>query len=71
VGVLHPHLPGDKSVEFANGNSNTAAEMERAELAAIDVSGDLAWRLVKTVRCLFNGQQDWRFTHAVLRPDCD
>jgi hypothetical protein len=66
VGVLHPHLPCDKSVEFANRNSNTAAEMERAQLATIDVSGDLAWRLVKAVRSLFDGQQDWRFTHAGL-----
>jgi hypothetical protein len=54
--VLRLHLTRDESVELANGHSNTPAEMKRAELAAVDVSGDLAWRLVETGRCLFDGQ---------------
>jgi hypothetical protein len=64
VGVLRLHHARDEGVEFANRYSNTTAEMKGAEIPAIDIAGDLARRLVESGRCLSDGQQNGRFSHA-------
>jgi hypothetical protein len=59
-----------RGVDLSEGHSNTAAEVKSAELAAVDVARELAWRLVEAERGLFDGQQNGGVGHALSGPPC-